>query len=74
MVTNSGHDAIQRVADLLWDLEAGGVRAIAVACLSFKLLTVHQEEFITLLVAKSVHKQFPIVMETSRVFVERSEE
>ena len=25
MVTNSGHNAIQRVADLLWDLEAGRV-------------------------------------------------
>ena len=56
MITNSGHNTIKRIADLLWDLEAGGVRAIAVTCLSFKLLTVHQEEFIALLVAKSVHQ------------------
>ena len=42
-------------------------------CLVLELLAVHQEKLVALLVAKGVHQELPIVVEASRVFIERSE-
>ena len=71
---NRLHDAVSSISRLGWHHEARRAGALSSAGFALKLLAVHQEEAIALVVPKDVHEKLAVVMEASCVFVQGPEQ